>query len=141
MAAIYMWPVDDQILLTTTLYPVEVNDSLEINVTLSGGFLELIPGSSLESTQTILDGTYTQVRWFYTDGIYDSDLESTQDMEDGTYVQVRWFYRDGPYDDNLESTQVMLDGTYISKLVAADTPDEKLQLALAINNNCSMDAI
>jgi len=141
MAAIYMWPVDDQILLTTTLYPVEVVDSLQVGLTFSGGFLDLIPGSDFQSTQLMQDGTYIQVRWFYEDGPYDSDLASTQGMEDGTYIQVRWFYEDGPYDSDLQSTQTLLDGTYVSKLIEADTPDEELQLALTINDTCSMDAI
>ena len=141
MAAIYMWIEDEYILLTTTLYPVEVVDNLQIGITFSGGFMSPIPESIISATQDMEDGTYIQVRWFYFDGPYDSDLEATQDMGDGTYVQVRWFYYDGPYDSDLEATQAMADGTYVTKLVLADTPDEALQFALSINNTCSMDAV
>ena len=141
MAAIYMWPVDDQILLTTTLYPVEVVDSLQISVTMNLGDMFLLPHSEFQSTFGMEDGTYTQLRWFYSDGPYDSDLQSTFGMENGTYTQLRWFYEDGPYDSDLQSTFAMLDGTLINKLVIADTPDESLQLNVVINNTCSMELV
>ncbi len=141
MSAIYMWHSGTQIFLSTTPYPIEVVELLQLDVTFSGGILDLIPESDLQFTQDMQDGTYIQVRWFYEDGPYDSDLQFIQDMQDGTYIQVRWFYEDGPYDSDLQSTQLMLDGTYETKLVEADTPDEKLQLDIAINNTCSMDSV
>ena len=141
MAAIYMWREGKSVIITTTPYPVVAKDSIEVTIELKGGFLSPIPGSALESTQLMQAGTYTQVRWFYEDGPYDSDLESTQVMLDGTYVQVRWFYEDGPYDSDLEATQTLLNGTLVNKLVEADSPDEELQLSLTINTNCSMDAV
>ncbi len=140
MAAIFVW-LGSQTILTTTPYPIDVADNIQLAITFSGGFLDLIPESDLQSTQDMQDGTYIQVRWFYEDGPYDSDLQSTQDMQDGTYIQVRWFYEDGPYDSDLQSTQIMLDGTYETKLVIADSPDEKLQMAITINDTCTMDLI
>jgi len=141
MAAIYMWPVDDQILLTTTLYPVEVVDSLQLSVAISAGGMFEIASSEIEATFGVEDGTYIQLRWFYSDGPYDSDIEATFGTEDGTYIQLRWFYTDGPYDSDIEATFGMEDGTLVNKLVTADTPDEALQLSLAINNTCTMDAV
>ena len=141
MAAIFMWREGQKIVITTTPYPVEATDSMETSFTFKQGSLDLIPGSELESTHDAQDGYYTQVRWFYEDGPYDSDLTSTHDAQDGVYVQVRWFYYDGPYDSYLQSTHSIHDGTLANKLVVADTPDEKLQLGLAINTNCSMDLV
>ena len=138
------WCIPAQIfehIRSSKLYPVEAIDYLQLGITFSGGFLELIPNSNLQQTYALMDSVYVQVRWFYSDGPYDSDLQQTYTLEDSTYIQVRWFYTDGPYDSDLQQTYALLDGTYESKLVEADTPDEELQMALAINNTCTMDLI
>jgi hypothetical protein len=126
---------------TSWTYPIDAQDSMQMTTAPDSGTLDLLPHSELQSTETLEDGAYTQVRWFFSDGPYDSDLQSTQTLEDGTYVQVRWFFEDGPYDSDLQSTQTLLDGTYESKLIEADSPDEKLQMAIVINATSTMDLI
>ena len=140
MAAIYMW-FKDRIILTTTLYPIEVADSLCFNITATGGVMELLPESEDTVNYTAIDGSYTQVRWFYSDGPYDSDDTLDYTAIDGTYIQTRWFFSDGPYDSDDTVSFTALDGTLINKLVTVDTPDESLQLDCVINNTCSMDLI
>ena len=141
MAAIYCppWPKDLEV--TTTLYPVDMVDSVAFDISLTAGSLALLPLSDFQSTFGMENGTYTQLRWFISDGIYDSDMQATFGMEDGSYTQLRWFLTDGPYDSDLQATFGMLDGTIINKLVIVDTPDELLQLNLVINVTCSMDLI
>ena len=141
MAAIYMWPEDKYIILTTTLYPVDMTEHLSFEISVIGGTLNPLPNSDFESSYDVIDGTNTQLRWFYEDGPYDSDFESSYDMEDGTNIQLRWFYEDGPYNSDFESSYDMMDGTVINKLVAVDTPDEKLQLEIRIEASSTMDLI
>ena len=114
MAAIYMWPVDDQILLTTTLYPVDAVEKLEISCAPLSGWLAPIPSESLETAHSVIDMSY---------------------------VQARWYLEDGPYEDELETAHTVLDMTYVRKKVEADSPDEGLQLAITIETTCTMDAI
>jgi hypothetical protein len=138
MAAIYMWPIDNQVILTTTLYPVEVVDSLQLSASISTGWMALIPIDYLEHTIGNVVITYVQERWFYSDGPYTDYLEHTIDDLVFTYVQERWFYVDGPYTDYLEHTLDNLEFTYIRKRIEVDTPDELLQLSCSINANCTM---
>ena len=114
MAAIYTppWPMAE--MFTTTLYPVVAVDSLGMNITVNNGAMILIPVS---------------------------DIDNTFDALNGTLIQLRWFYFDGPYDGDIDNTFDALDGTLINKLVEADSPDEKLQLALRIEATSTMDLI
>jgi len=141
VAAIYTppWPMAE--MFTTTLYPVVAVDSLGMNITVNNGAMILIPVSDIDNTFDALNGTLIQLRWFYFDGPYDGDIDNTFDALNGTLIQLRWFYFDGPYDGDIDNTFDALDGTLINKLVEADSPDEKLQLALRIEATSTMDLI
>ena len=141
MAAIYMWPKGDQLILTTTLYPVVVQDSMAVTVTVDGGRMDLLPASDFTGTFTAQDGTYIQTRWFLTDGPYDSDFKGTFAAQNGTYIQTRWFLTDGPYDSDFKGTFDFVSASLINKVVPGDTPDEKLQLDMVLSNTSTMDLI
>lgn len=141
MAAIYGWYGSNVLLLTTTLYPVDVDDSMELSITINIGSMTLIPLDNLETSHEVMDGLYVQERWFYSDGPYEDSLETSQIVMDGTYVQERWFYSDGPYDDSIDTSHEVMNGSYVNKRVEADTPDEELQLAISIDSSCTMEAI
>jgi len=142
MAAIYMWNDDvATIILTTTLYPVEVVDAIVFGVTINAGFMGLLPASDMANNYGFISGSYIQKKWFYSDGPYDSDMANDYGFVSGNYEQKKWFYTDGPYDSDMANNYGFIDGSYVNKLVIADTPDEKLQLSLSINTTCSMDLI
>ena len=144
MAAIYSWFKGKQILLTTTLYPIDVTEYMQLGVAFFTGTIEEIPNDDWKATfETNGDGTLVQLRWFYTDGPYDDEWQASFETNgDGTLVQLRWFYSDGPYDDEWKATfETSNDGTLVNKLVEADSPDESLQLGCVILNTCTMDLI
>jgi len=142
MAAIYMWPVDNQIILTTTLYPVEVVESIQLGAVIKDGSMWEIPFDEVATTHDLLSGSYTQLRWWYSDGPYQDDVSTTHDLLSGTYVQLRWWYTDGPYDDEVATTHDLISASHIRGLVIGDTPDEELQLGAAIYPaGCSMELI
>jgi hypothetical protein len=141
MAAIYMWSGNSEIVLTTTLYPVDVSESVLVSGAVSHGYLIPVASDSLETTASVIDMTYIQTRWFFEDGPYDDSLETTYDVLDMTYIQTRWFFEDGPYDDLFETSYTVLDMTYIRIKVEADTPDEGIQLGIEIMDTCSMEAV
>jgi hypothetical protein len=101
--------------LTTWIYPVYAFDNMNLSAGFSGGSMEFIPTSYATVNYGAIDGSYTQLRWFISDGPYDSN--------------------DAAVDYGAT------DGTYINKLVRAESPDEELQLNCVINDTCSMDLI
>jgi hypothetical protein len=117
MAAIYhFWDPGVEVLLTTTLYPVDVDDSIALEITFTGGTMIPIPQTAASGTFGVGDdGTLQQLRWFYTDGPYFNDAS-------GTF---------GPGDD----------GVLRSLLIIGDTPDEEQQITVRINDTCTMDLI
>ena len=143
MAAIYMWPPKPgtTIVLTTTLYPVEVVDAIVFGVSINAGFMALLPASDMTFSMGTADGLFVQERWFTSDGPYDSDMAFSMGTDDGLFVQERWFFSDGPYDSDMAFSMGTDDGLFENKLVIADTPDEKLQLSIAIDDTCTMDLI
>jgi hypothetical protein len=142
MAAIYMWPVDDQTILTTTLYPVEVVEAMVFGASAAGGSMGIVPEDHLAITEEMqTTPSYIQVRWFYEDGPYEDHIGLAESMGVGSYIQVRWFYEDGPYSDALAITGDLQYITVTFKGVQTDTPDETLQLSTTISSGCTMELI
>jgi len=141
MAAIYTWYDDGIVYLTTTLYPVEVLEAMELNISITVGSMYLVPTDEIAFINDMDSTIYTQVRWFYEDGPYADEIAFINDMDSTSYVQTRWFYEDGPYTDEIGFTDDMFEIIVLLKGVLADTPDEELQLSIAIDATCSMDLI
>lgn len=143
MAAIYMW-FDGTIVYTTTLYPVDATDAIDFGGTLASGSMQEPPNDDAQYSEGVpLNGTYIQLRWFYSYGPESDDAQYSEGVPlDGTYIQLRWFYSYGPESDQAQWVEgVPLDGTYISKRVWADSPDEKIDFSCAPTTSCSMDAV
>lgn len=141
MAAIYtpQWVLDLE--LTTTLYPVEAIESLELSIAVTESRMSLLPADEVAVTMDVGTATNIQLRWFYSDGPYDDDVAVTFGAEDGSYVQLRWFYTDGPYDDDVAVTFDVGAASNVNKLIEADAGIEELQLSIAIDTNSTMDLI
>jgi len=140
MAAIFMWRQIEEAVLTTTLYPIEVNDAMAVSITVSASSMDLVPLDNIQATYAMVDGTYTQLRWFLTDGPYDEDIQATYAMIDGTYTQLRAFLTDGPYDEDIQATYAMIDGTLTNKLVEG-YDEEFLLPSLTITTDSTMDLV
>ena len=144
MAAIYMWPLDYQVILTTTLYPVDANDGVLLAATISGGYMNLLPYDEVQTAnEDMWYAEYIQTRWFYEDGPYDDFVNTfDENILSSVYTQTRWFYEDGPYDDFVNTfDEDLLDIQYLLKGVFADAPEEMLQLSATITTNCDMGLI
>jgi hypothetical protein len=128
---------------TSWTYTVDVSDQLVLTTRITGGSMDEIAQD--DAAQTFGVGpnwTIEQVRWFFEDGPYFDDAAQTFSAEDGTLVQVRWFFEDGPYlDDAAQTFGVGPLWALETKLIAADTPDEELQLGAVIDDTCTMDVI
>jgi hypothetical protein len=139
MAAIYMWRVDEQTLLTTTLYPVEALDGVMMSTSFANGSMTTIPFESATIAAGELIGSYTQTRWFYTKdfGLEEATIAAGELI--GTYTQTRWFYT---HDTGIDETTIAagnLTGSYSLTRIFADSPDEGLEFSTAIEpSGCSM---
>lgn len=141
MAAIYQWFVGHEIVVTTTPYPVDVQEAIVFGVTLSAGNMSLLPREYLKANPDVISASHYQNRWFYEDGPYDDSLQANPDVISANHYQGRWFYEDGPYDDSLQANPDVVSAQLLNKLVEADTPDEMLQLNCTISATCSMDLV
>ena len=146
MAAIYCPPWPKDLVLTTTLYPIVVTDSMIIGATITAGYMGLLPFSEATIDFGATNGSWTQTRWFYSDGPYDSDATIDFESTDGSWTQTRWFFEDGPYDSDAHINFAATDGSWENKLVIAatgriDEPWEELWLGIALDPNCSMELI
>ena len=150
MAAIYMWPEDKYLLLTTTPYPVEMVERIVFGINVDAMSMKPIAQEHFSNDFSAgPDGSLIQKRWFWTDGPYFDEFASEFGVgPDGTLIQLRWFWEDGPYLDEFTNTFGVLDGTLILTriIVEADTgssgkPYEELQLNCRINDTCTMDLI
>jgi hypothetical protein len=141
MAAIYSWPEENVVILTTTLYPVEVMESISFSARAGAGLMQEIQTDYFTHTHNVQDGSYTQLRWFYTDGPYDDYFTHGNDVQNGSYTQLRWFLVDGPYYDYFTHSNSVQNGTLINKLVEADSPDEEIAMNAYASTASTMDAI
>ena len=142
MAAIYMWRGLNQLVLTTTLYPVDILDRLEYSMDIQPGRMDVIPFDNVTVSKIEFgDGTYIQKRWFYEHDLGFDNFSSFLLFGDGTYVQKRWFFEETIGPDNFSSFLLFGDGTYSRKKVEGDTPDQLLQLNADISQTSSMTAV
>jgi hypothetical protein len=134
MAAIYMWRQGEVTVITTTPYPLDATDGMDVVLSFSEGALTDVPVDEVQTYDiTAFDGSYTQLRWFYTYGPDTDEVQSTNVTAfDGSYTQLRWFYTYGPDTDEAQTTDISaFDGAYNLKLVEADSPDEEIDISFA----------
>jgi hypothetical protein len=127
--AYFQWgSAAQEITYTTTLYPIEVVEGLDVGIALQEIAMREIPNDSL-------DISYSQIYSLMRDlllatGPYDDAL-------DISYSQIFSQMRDllletGPYDDALDMSYSHIFSLLVPKLVKADMPDEGLDIGIAL---------
>jgi hypothetical protein len=138
MAAIYQWFPGQAVLLTTTLYPVEVIDELRLGISVAGGSLSLVPIDDLQYGQTLTSVDLNQILLDY--GPDEDDLQYGQTLTSVDLLEILLDY--GPDTDDLQYGQTLVSVELANKLVIGDTPDEKLQLSCGVYpSGCSMTPV
>lgn len=141
MAAIYCPPWPGDIVVTTTIYPVDYFDGVTMGCSPSTGWMAAITSDNIAADQSIISMTYVQERWYLDGGEYTDNIAADQAIIGMTYVQERWYLTDGPYSDSIAADQAIIGMTKENKLVEADTPDELIEINATIMNTCTMDLI
>lgn len=138
MAAIYMWFEEEVQVFTTTLYPVEVIDSLQLSADLYGGSLSLIPAEAHQNSGNLVSMSLPIIL-ISTNGP-DEQHQNSGDLVSVT-LPIILLSTDGP-DEAHDNSGDLVSVSMPLKLVIVDTPDEKLQFTCDINpSSCSMTPV
>jgi len=127
--------------VTTTLYPVDVQDSMIFSSNIISGEMYGIPGDHLEADFLVVEGVYEQKRWFYEATVSPDHMDSTFSVLSSTYEQKRWFYEETTDPVHIESIFSVISATYVSKQVPGQAPVESLYFGVNINEDCEMETV
>lgn len=139
MAAIYQWFVQNVQVLTTTLYPIEVLDAIQMSCQLGPGpALRSVPTDDFDTSTSFISMGIKQL--LKTTGPYDNEYDSTTSF---VSMEIRQLLKiTGPYDDIYDSITTMVSVSLSEVLVTIDTPDEALEFAFELETiNCSMTPV
>jgi hypothetical protein len=138
MAAIYMWFESELQVFTTTLYPVEVADSMQLSADISAGSLTPVPYESLDLSGDIASAAMPVILISY--GPDNESHDISGDLTSVTLYPILITY--GPDNEDHDNSGDLVSVTKPLKLVTVDTPDEKLQLTVDVYPSaCSMTVV
>lgn len=130
MAAIYQWFVGDEVVYTTTLYPIDVTESLQLSAVANPyGNLSNFPVDYATGDVTL---SYIELNFLLLSGDTGEDY-ATGDVT-LTFIEMVSLLQTGDTGEDYATGDVTL--TYIEivdMLVTCDTPDESLQLTCSTN--------
>ena len=130
--AYFQWGMDgpafNTLVLTSTLYPIEVHDGLGFGMALIGGGLWNWPDDEFQFNYSMESGYLTQV--LLDTGPYDDATEFTYSMQSGYLTTI--LLTTGPYNDEVQFNYSMESGYLTPKLVTGDTRDDGLRFGIAL---------
>ena len=118
----------EQLILTTTLYPIEEAEGLDFGLSLESGWLLTWPNDDLDVSFSVVGGNMQPILLNY--GPDNDDLDVSFSVVDGNMQLTLLNY--GPDNDDLDVTFSVIDGNLEPKLVTVDTPDEGLSFGLSL---------
>jgi len=136
MAAIYMWYAENEVVYTTTPFPVDIQDGVAFNMSLGGAAMRPIPQDEVNLSWGLLQAPIVQI--LMTTGPYDEATDLSWKLQQAPLVQI--LLTTGPYDEATDLTWELLQAPLISKLVTAYTPeDEGLEFSISLKtSDCVM---
>jgi hypothetical protein len=114
--------------LTTTLYPAEALDGMELGISLVSGRMELIPIEDYEFTITALSGNITQI--LLTAPTEEEEYEFTLVALNGSITQI--LLTAPTQDEEYEFTIEALNGSITKKLVEAEMSDQAMDIGISL---------
>jgi hypothetical protein len=122
--------------LTTTLYPAESLDAMELSISLITGYMLPIPEEAIDFSFAALDGNILPI--LLSTGPHDEEIDFTFAALDGNIETA--LLSSGPHDEEIDFAFAALDGNIESKLVEALMPDEAMDISIALISG-SMDPV
>lgn len=124
--------------LTSTLYPLEMEEAVQLDIGIADASMNPIPEDSMEFGVTFLSGSLAEI--LVSTGPYDDAMDFGVTILSATLVQL--LLETGPYDDAMDFGVTFLSGELIFKLIETYAPDEALQLGIALDEAaCSMTPV
>jgi len=121
--------------LTSTLYPIQTTDGIQVTMTLDGGVMQDIRNDELDYTHTILSGELKVIKLSHGPDV--DELDYTHTILSGELKQILLSY--GPDTDELDYTHTILSGALETILIRANSPDEGIITTVTLDSaNCSM---
>jgi hypothetical protein len=114
--------------LTTTLYPAEALDGMELGISLVSGLMQPIPNEDLQFGFAALDGDVTEI--LISTGPHDEAIEFDFAALNGNVEDI--LISTGPHDEAVEFNFAALDGNVEDKLVEAVMPDEGMDFGISL---------
>jgi len=116
--------------LTTTLYPAETTDAMELGISLVSGRMDPIPNEAYELSMIALDGDIVEI--LLTAPTEDEAYELSMVALDGDIEEI--LITLPTQDEAYELSMTALDGDIQSKLVFAEMPDEAMDIGISFIN-------
>ena len=131
MAAIYQWHFTGvEIVFTTTLYPLEAADAIDLSITLDSFSMHSIPQDAMDFGLSFVSGTLEQI--LIATGPYDDAMDFNLSFVSGLLEQI--LLTTGPYDDAMDFNLSFISGLLEDKLVRIYAPDEALEMSIVLDS-------
>jgi hypothetical protein len=114
--------------LTTTLYPLQAQDAIELSVTLASGGLWPIPVDNMDLGVEFLSGNLEEI--LLETPVYPDNMDLGAEFVSGELVTI--LLTIGPYPDDMNLGVSFVDGLLEAKLVSVFAPDEALELSVTL---------
>lgn len=138
MAAIYMWFDDEQMVLTTTLYPIEAVDAQTMSADVSLGLLYNIDEDDIKNSGEFLGGLMPVILITY--GPDEEDIKNAGDLTSITMPVILISY--GPDEEDIKNAGDLMGISMPLKLVDVFAPDQMMRNVCDVNPSaCSMTTI
>lgn len=126
--AYFQYGAVEQQILTTTLYPIEVTDGLDLNIALVDGFMFGVGIEDYTFVVAALDGSITQI--LLTISPENEDYTFVVAALNGSITEI--LLTIPPENEDYTFVVAALDGNITSKLVNALMPEEGMDLSIAL---------
>ena len=138
MAAIYQWFTGKEIVVTTTLYPIEIVEGMNFGVALTYGDMWPINQDETTASWDFLSGNMAQI--LHELPVEEDETEATWDFLAGNLIQI---LNELPVEaDETEATWDFIEGFMEQLLVETWIEDSGMLIGIAVKPSlCSMTPV
>lgn len=138
MAAIYQWFYGVQVLVTTTMYPIEVEEGVVVSFDLESGWMQPVLTDSYDTAFDFKGGELVSILLLMPEET--DSYDTTFGFTGGELRDV--LLSDSERTDSYDTTFNFTGGTLEDKLRQTYAPDEGIALAVAMYPaNCHMTSV
>jgi len=131
-------PQSDLVIVTSTPYPIDIADFVQLSASLVFGAMRAIPNDEADVSFQLVQAPMVQI--LMTTGPYDDAADVSFRLIQAPMVQI--LLSTGPYDDAADVSFELLQAPLVTKLVSGDTPDDAMDISISlVSAECSMTPV